>query len=176
LSTDMTAFNPMSYHNGSVWPHDTAIAVAGLARYGFTGEAQQLSLDLIDASNQFGGRLPELFCGFGRTDFSRPVPYPTSCSPQAWSSAAPGLLLRSLLQFNPDVPHGKLQVCPILPERLLPLRVENVPLAGARIEITVESDGTIDVIGLPAGIRLISAGRPQHGDNSRISEHGNKGQ
>lgn len=173
LSTDMTAFNPMSYHNGSVWPHDTAIAVAGLARYGFAVEAQQLALDLIDASDHFGGRLPELFCGFDRTDFPWPVPYPTSCSPQAWASAAPRLLLRSLLQFDPDVPHGQLQVCPIVPERLLPLRVENMPLAGARIGITVDTEGEIDVSGLPAGIRLTATDRRQRTHHGRTGDQSN---
>jgi glycogen debranching enzyme len=175
LATDMTAFNPMSYHNGSVWPHDTAIAVAGLARYGFAHEAQQISLDLIDASDHFGGRLPELFCGFDRTDFPWLVPYPTSCSPQAWASAAPRLLLRSLLHFNPDVPHGRLQVCPIVPERLLPLRVENVPLAGARIDVTVEPEGTVDLSGLPTGIRLITNDQRGRSGNGRTGEQRNKG-
>lgn len=155
LSTDMTAYNPMSYHNGSVWPHDTAIAVAGLARYGFATEAQQLSLELIDASTHFGARLPELFCGFDRVSFPRPVPYPTSCSPQAWASAAPRLLLRSLLRFNPDVPHGTLQVHPVLPDRLLPLRVEGMPLSGGRIDITVQPGGAVEVDGLPPGIELV---------------------
>lgn len=170
LSTDMTAFNPMSYHNGSVWPHDTAIAVAGLTRYGFTVEAQQIALDLIDASHHFNGRLPELFCGFDRSDFARPVPYPTSCSPQAWSSAAPRLLLRSLLQFNPDVPHGQLQVCPVVPERMLPLQVRSSPLAGARIDVTVEPDGVVDVRGLPAGIRLVTTDRRPRRNNSTAGE------
>jgi glycogen debranching enzyme len=174
LSTDMTAFNPMSYHNGSVWPHDTAIAVAGLARYGYIHEAQQVSLDLIDASSQFSGRLPELFCGFDRADFPRLVPYPTSCSPQAWSSAAPRLLLRSLLQFDPDVPHGQLQISPVLPERLLPLRMENVPLAGARIQVEVDPDGILDVRGLPTGIRLMTTDRRQRSSNGRTGEQNSK--
>ncbi|MCU1694552.1 MAG: hypothetical protein JWR34_615, partial [Mycobacterium sp.] len=112
LSTDMTAYNPMSYHNGSVWPHDTAITVAGLARYGFIEEAQRISVGLIEASQHFGGRLPELFCGFDRTEFPSPVPYPTSCTPQAWAAAASRLILRSLLQLNPDVPHGEVQLFP----------------------------------------------------------------
>lgn len=171
LSTDMTAFNPMSYHNGSVWPHDTAIAVAGLTRYGFMQEAQQIALDLVDASDHFGARLPELFCGFDRTDFPRAVPYPTSCSPQAWASAAPRMLLRSLLQFNPDVPHGQLQVCPVMPERLLPMRVENMPLAGARIDVTIDSEGIVDVNGLPAGIRLITTHRCDQGADIGKGEH-----
>jgi glycogen debranching enzyme len=170
LAADMTAFNPMSYHNGSVWPHDTAIAVAGLANYGFTDEAQRISLDLIDASDHFGGRLPELFCGFDRTDFAWPVPYPTSCSPQAWAAAAPRLLLRSLLRFNPDVPHGQLQVCPIVPERLLPLRVQHVPLAGTRIDVTVDPEGRVDVDGLPAGLRLITNHQRRQGGTGRTGD------
>src|SRR6202008_2441550 len=75
------------------------LAVAGLARYGFTPEAQQISLDLIDASQPFGGRLPELFYRFDRTDFPRPMPYPTSSSPQAWAAAESRLVLRSLFRL-----------------------------------------------------------------------------
>ncbi len=160
LATDMTAYNPMSYHNGSVWPHDTAIAVAGLANYGFEAEAQRIASDLLDASGYFGDRLPELFCGFARSDFPRPVPYPTSCSPQAWAAASSRLVLRSLLRFNPDLPHGEVQLCPMVPKRFLPLRLENVPLAGSRMSITVQLDGGVDVSGIPEGIRLITTPRP----------------
>ncbi|MEH3140462.1 MAG: amylo-alpha-1,6-glucosidase [Mycobacterium kyogaense] len=162
LSANMTAYNPMSYHNGSIWPHDNAIAVAGLARYGFLEEAQRISLDVIDASEHFGGRWPELFCGLDRLTFARPVPYPTSCSPQAWASAAPRLLLRSLLQFDPDVPQGILHVSPALPARLLPLRLEGMPLASARIDIAVAVDGSVEIDGLPAGIELDTHRRHQN--------------
>ena len=162
LATDMNAYNPMSYHNGSVWPHDTAIAVAGLANYGFGQEAQQIALGLIDASEYFGGRLPELFCGFPRAEFSRPVPYPTSCSPQAWAAASSRLVLRSLLRFDPDIPHGKIQLSPLVPDRLLPIRLQNVPLAGTRVDITVEADGGVDVGDLAPGVRLVTA----HGGHS----------
>jgi glycogen debranching enzyme len=161
LATDMTAYNPMSYHNGSVWPHDTAIAVAGMARYGFVAEAQQISLNLIDASDQFDGRLPELFCGFDRTDFPSPVPYPTSCSPQAWAAAAPRLVLRSLLQMNPNIPKGHIEMFPMVPDRLLPLRMENVPMAGHRIDIEIDKDGGIDVTDVPHGVKVISRLTPQ---------------
>jgi glycogen debranching enzyme len=163
LATDMNAFNPMSYHNGSVWPHDTAIAVAGLARYGFAEEAQRISLDLIDASQHFGGRLPELFCGFDRAEFPAPVPYPTSCSPQAWAAAAPRLILRSLLRVNPDVPDGRIQLQPIVPDRLLPLRLENLPLAGGRVDIAVDAVGRIDISGLPPGLRLSTSDQSRSG-------------
>ena len=69
LADDMGAYNPMSYHNGSVWPHDSAIAAAGLARYGYWEEAQRVAVGLLDAAAHFGGRLPELFCGFDRAEF-----------------------------------------------------------------------------------------------------------
>jgi glycogen debranching enzyme len=115
LATTMGAYNPMSYHNGSIWPHDTAIAVTGLLRYrhlpGAVALAERLALGLLDAAEAFGGRLPELYCGLARSQFSSPVPYPTSCSPQAWASAARLLLLRSFLGLDPHVPHKKLTVC-----------------------------------------------------------------
>ena len=151
LATTMGVYNPMSYHNGSVWPHDTAIAVAGLARYGFVDEAQQVALGLLDATAIVGGRPPELFCGFDRAEFHTPVPYPTSCSPQAWAAASPLLLLRALLRFEPDLPSGRLGFAPAVPERMCPLRIENVPLAGARIALDVRRDGW-DVEGLPDGV------------------------
>jgi glycogen debranching enzyme len=163
LSTDMTAYNPMSYHNGSVWPHDTAITVAGLARYGFIEEAQRISVGLIEASQHFGGRLPELFCGFDRTEFPSPVPYPTSCTPQAWAAAASRLILRSLLQLNPDVPHGEVQLFPTLPDRWLPLRVERIPVAGKRFDIAVDEEGDMEVTGLPAELRMVSLRHPTSG-------------
>jgi glycogen debranching enzyme len=154
LATDMGAYNPVSYHNGSVWPHDTAIVVAGLARYGFTAEAQALSLGLLDAAGRFGGRLPELFCGFDRSEFASPVPYPTSCSPQAWAAAAPRLVLRSLLRLEPDLPHGRVAIDPALPDRLLPMRLSNLPLGDSRLDIAVRAD-EVEVDGLPDGMWLV---------------------
>ena len=118
LANTMGAYNPMSYHNGSVWPHDTAIAVAGMMRYGFVAQAQQVSLGLLDAAAKLGGRLPELICGFDRSEFDDPVPYPTSCSPQAWAAASPLLVLRSLLRFEPDLPRGVIACQPALPSEL----------------------------------------------------------
>ena len=78
LSSAMGAFDPVSYHNGSVWPHDNAFVVAGLMRYGFVEEAQRIADALLQAAAHFGGRLPELFCGFDRSEYPEPVPYPTS--------------------------------------------------------------------------------------------------
>jgi glycogen debranching enzyme len=102
LSSAMTSYNPVSYHNGSVWPHDNALLVAGLVRYGRHDAAARIAQALVETAGAFGGRLPELFCGFGREDLPFPVPYPTSCSPQAWAAATPIALATSLLGVDPD--------------------------------------------------------------------------
>ena len=158
LSAAMGAFNPMSYHNGSVWPHDNAIVAAGLMRYGYVEPAQRIALSLLDASESMGGRLPELFCGFDREDFGIPVAYPTSCSPQAWSAAAPLYLLRTLLRFDPWVPFGKVWCDPAVPESLLPLRIERLHLAGAQVTVDITHDGW-RVEGLPDDIQLERSAR-----------------
>jgi glycogen debranching enzyme len=158
LATGMGAYNPMSYHNGSVWPHDNAICAAGLMRYGFVPQAQQVASGILEAADRFGGRLPELFCGFDRGDFAAPVAYPTSCSPQAWAAAAPFLLLRALLRFDPAVPSGKLWCAPEIPERLLPLQVKALHIAGGTVSVEV-SRGGWRVDGLPPGLKLIRHAR-----------------
>ncbi|MEU0540843.1 glycogen debranching N-terminal domain-containing protein [Nocardia sp. NPDC005978] len=144
LSSDMGAYNPMSYHNGSVWPHDTAIGVAGLLKYrhipGAITLATRLADGLWDAAAAFGGRLPELYCGFPRSKFPAPVPYPTSCSPQAWASAAPLLLVRSFLGLDPDVPRRSLTVLPHLPARWGRVELTDLRLGGALIDLAVEGD------------------------------------
>jgi glycogen debranching enzyme len=155
LATTMGAYNPMSYHNGSVWPHDSAIAAAGLMRYGFVGEAQQVAEGVLRAARYFGGRLPELFCGFDRNDFPAPIAYPTSCSPQAWAAAAPILLMRSLLRFQPDLPAGKIELAPALPASMVPLKVENLPLTDARLGLDVREDSW-DLHGLPERLSLVA--------------------
>jgi len=158
LATGMGAYNPMSYHNGSVWPHDNAICAAGLMRYGFVPQAQQVATGILEAADKFGGRLPELFCGFDRSDFAAPVAYPTSCSPQAWAAAAPFLLLRTLLRFDPAVPSGKVWCAPKIPERLLPLRVDALHIADGTASVEVARGGW-RVDGLPAGLKLIRHAR-----------------
>jgi glycogen debranching enzyme len=155
LASTMGAYNPMSYHNGSVWPHDGAIAAAGLMRYGYVAEAQPVALGLLDAADLFDARLPELFCGFDRADFPSPVPFPTSCSPQAWAAAAPILLMRTLLRFEPDIPAGRICFDPAVPERMLPLRIENLLLAGRRLTLDIGVDAW-HIEGLPEGVTQCS--------------------
>jgi len=159
LSTGNGGFNPVSYHCGSVWPHDTAIIAAGLARYGFEEPAQRIVMSLLDAGMAQGGRLPELYSGLDRAELAVPVGYPTSCSPQAWSAASPLLCLRTLLRFDPWVPYGKTWLSPMVPPEIGKLRVEGIPLAGSRVNVDV-TDGTVTVEGLPEGIELMET--PRH--------------
>jgi glycogen debranching enzyme len=159
LATSMTGFNPISYHCGSVWPHDSAIIAAGLMRYGFVEQAQQLVLGLLDAAVSEGGRLPELFSGLARLELPTVVSYPTSCSPQAWASASSLLCLRTLLRFEPWVPHGKVWLAPALPPGMAPMEVKRIPLAGRRIDVAVDEDGECHVSGLPPSIDVVTRPR-----------------
>ena len=161
LASSMAAYNPMSYHNGSVWPHDNAICAAGLMRYGFVEQAQRVTEAILDAAEHFGHRLPELFCGFSRQDFTAPVPYPTSCSPQAWAAAAPLLLVHSLLRFTPDMSSGQLWCAPVVPERYLPMRVGGLRLAKSRVAVDLWQAGGWEITGLDElSVEVIPARRP----------------
>jgi glycogen debranching enzyme len=153
LATSMGGYNPVSYHCGSVWPHDTAIVAAGLARYGMMDEALRLVAGLFDAAMAFGGRLPELFAGLDRNELAVPVAYPTSCSPQAWAAAAPLLCLRTILRLDPWVPQGVTWVAPVLPDGVGRLAVRGIPLGGARVDVLVEGDHVV-VEGVPDGLEL----------------------
>ncbi len=152
----MGRYNPVSYHNGSVWPHDSALCAAGMARYGFLDEAQAVAVGLFEAAEAFGGRLPELFCGFDKKELPSPVPYPSSCSPQAWASASPFWLLRTvLLRLQPSVPDGVLSCAPSIPEPFGSLSVENLLLAGSRLSIEARGSA-VEVHGLRSGLRLVT--------------------
>ena len=154
LASSMGAYDPLSYHNGSVWPHDSALIAYGLMRGGFVSEAQLLTTGLLDAAAAVGGRLPELFAGLDRSEVPVPVPYPTACSPQAWASAAPVHLLRTLVGLEPAVHHEELRVRPRLPEDLGSVRLSRLPLDGARLDIRAEGR-TVDVDGLPPRLKWV---------------------
>jgi glycogen debranching enzyme len=141
LAASMTAFNPMSYHNGSVWPHDNALCAAGLMRYGFTAHAQRVAEAVFDTAAHFGNRLPELFCGFPRDEYLAPIPYPTACSPQAWAAAAPLQMLATLLRIAPRPGAASLRCAPAVPARYLPLQVAGLRLASSRVTIDVHQGG-----------------------------------
>ncbi|TLM86267.1 amylo-alpha-1,6-glucosidase [Pseudarthrobacter sp. NamE2] len=159
LASDMGAYNPASYHNGSVWPHDNAIIAAGLLRYGFVAEAQRISTALLEAAEYSNGRLPELFCGFSRDRFAAPVPYPTACSPQAWAATAPILLVTSLMRYDTHVSRGGFWMDPVLPESYGNLHITNAPLGGGRITIDI-ANSVATVQGLPEGMLFYRGHRP----------------
>lgn len=160
LASSMGAYNPVSYHNGSVWPHDSALCAAGLMRYGFVAEAHALTLGLLQAAQAFGGRPPELICGFDRDNVPSPVRYPTSCAPQAWSSASVFWLLQTtLLRLDPSIQDGELWIAPSIPPEIGSLSISNLPFAGYRLSI--EANGThADIQGVPPGVRIVDSVRP----------------
>ncbi|GGI46498.1 glycogen debranching enzyme [Agromyces flavus] len=153
LASGMGAYNPASYHNGSVWPHDNAIIAAGLMRYGFVEEANRIVAGLFEAAAFSGGRLPELFCGFERAQYPEPVSYPASCSPQAWAAATPLSLLRTTLRFDPSMPTRDVWVAPTSLGEFGDIHLRNVPFAGKRISIDTSRRGT-KLMGLPTDVRL----------------------
>jgi glycogen debranching enzyme len=159
LSEPMVGYNPISYHNGSVWPHDNALCAAGLMRYGFVDEAHRVMQGLVDASAYFGDLLPELFAGLGRSSFGFPVSYPTSCSPQAWAAASPLLFLRTMLRFEPDIRNSRLHLAPAVPEWIGRLRLERIPIMGGFL--TVEMRGEeFKLLDAPPGLTIERAPRP----------------
>lgn len=137
LSRSMAAYNPLSYHNGSVWPHDTGIAAYGLARYGHRAAAMRLVGALMDASHSLGGRLPELFGGFDRRHDDLPLPYPNACLPQAWAAAVHVLVLRTVIGLEPDIPRGTVSLKPLLPREARPCEVHGLSLRGSPITLRI---------------------------------------
>jgi Glycogen debranching enzyme len=159
LSESMVGYNPISYHCGSVWPHDNALCVAGLMRYGFVEEAQRVMQGLVDASAYFGNLLPELFAGLGRAAFGFPVSYPTSCSPQAWAAASPLLFLRTMLRFEPDIRDSRLHLAPAVPDWIGLLRLERIPIMGGFLTIEMRGE-ELEVLDAPPGLTIDRAPRP----------------
>jgi glycogen debranching enzyme len=159
LASDMSAYNPASYHNGSVWPHDNAVIAAGLMRYGFVKEAQRIATALFEAADYSDGRLPELFCGFSRDEVPQPVPYPTACSPQAWAATTPIMLVTSLMRYDAHISRGGFWMDPALPESYGDLHITNAPMAGGRITIDI-ANSVPSVQGLPDGMVFHHGARP----------------
>jgi len=139
LAETMGAYDPLSYHNGSVWPHDTAICAAGAARYGRWEIVDQIIDGAFDAAAEFDGRPPELFAGISRNEAPMPVAYPASCSPQAWSSASILLLVRTMLDLSPtaerDGLHVRRQDLSTVPD----LYIERLAVGGRLCTIEVDN-------------------------------------
>ena len=116
MADDEVAYNPLEYHNGTVWPHDNSIIVAGLARYGHREDANTIAIALLRAAASFGGRLPEVFAGYPAANTGVPVEYPTSSRPQAWAAGSTLLLLRSMLGLQAQ--DGELVCDPVIPPEI----------------------------------------------------------
>ena len=129
-------YNPIRYHNGTVWPHDNSLIAHGLARYGYREEATRVALAILEAATYFRYRLPEVFAGYRRRRTSFPVEYPTASSPQAWATGTPLLLLRVLLGLEPE--GDELLVDPYLPERISHLEIRDIPGRWGRQDATTK--------------------------------------
>ena len=162
LSSTYPTYNPMSYHNGSVWPHDNSLIAQGFVRYGFREEANAIIEALIEAGKRFpNARLPELFCGFQRDlrFSSRPADYLISCIPQAWSAGMVFLCLRSLLGLEPDLERRRIVVDPALPVWLDRIEVQHLHAYDALVSFRVRRSGrSVTVTG--GGSRVARASTP----------------
>lgn len=150
LSSEERRYNPMSYHNGSIWPHDVALIAEGMGRYGYHQQAMQLMTGLFDASLFINlQRLPELFCGTDRRAGEGPTAYPVACSPQAWSVAAVFMLLKAILQVR-IVPLKK-QISfhkPTLPPYLDTLHIRNLEVGDMQIDLELIRHGRDNMVGV----------------------------
>ncbi|MCL6585446.1 MAG: amylo-alpha-1,6-glucosidase [Anoxybacillus sp.] len=130
-------YNPMSYHDGSVWPHDNSIILLGLSKLGKREEANIVMGGLIEAASHFEyDRLPELFCGYSK-QFGKPVKYPVACSPQAWAAGTPLVFVQSLLGLFPNSLKKEIRLSPTLLEPMNVLKVENIAIGNGRLSVTV---------------------------------------
>jgi len=153
-------YNPMSYHNGSVWPHDTGLCAAGMARYGHRAGVAELLDQTFGAARHFGMRLPELFCGFARAAGEPPVGYPVACLPQAWSSGALFMMLQAALGLSIDAWRGEIRIDrPALPAEVERLTVGGIGLDHGRVELVFARAGErvrVSAAGLRAArLRLV---------------------
>jgi glycogen debranching enzyme len=142
LADDAIFFNPMSYHNGSIWPHDTAICTAGLARYGVREQVVRLMSGTFEAAVHFNMRLPELFCGFTRAPGEAPIAYPVACLPQAWSAGAAFMLMQACLGIEIDGWKSEIKVTrPRMPIGIDSLVVRHLQVSDASVDLNFQRVG-----------------------------------
>jgi glycogen debranching enzyme len=144
VAASESRYNPMSYHNGSVWPHDNALIAAGFTRYGYARQAARVFEGLFDASIYFDmRRVPELFCGFTRQRSHGPISYPVACSPQAWAATAPLYLLQACigLAFDP-ANRSVIFYRPVLPDFLGEVTLRGLTVGDASVDVVLRPAGT----------------------------------
>jgi glycogen debranching enzyme len=158
LSADHPSYNPHSYHNGSVWPHDNGIIALGFKRYGLANEAARIARDISEAASFFTSyRLPELYAGLAREPTNLPVQYRGANVPQAWASGSVFHLLQAILGLQADAPNGRLYVDPALPDWLTDLTFRRLKVGNARVDLRFWRDGKQtrwDVIGCDGDLRV----------------------
>ena len=160
VASGCARYNPMSYHNGSVWPHDNAIVAAGLARYGFTAAAARIFSAMFDLSQAVDlSRLPELICGFHRRAGDSPTLYPVACAPQAWAAGAVYLLVQACLGLRIDAPSRRISFeRAMLPDDIDWLRLLNIPLGTASLDLLLTrhaSDVTATVLRRDGDVEIV---------------------
>jgi glycogen debranching enzyme len=136
LAMHQARYNPMSYHNGSIWPHDTAVALAGMSRYGEREGVARVLCDLFDVAKSFDMRMPELLCGFPRETGEPPIAYPVACLPQAWSAGSAFMSLQACLGLSVDAGRGEVRlVSPTLPHGVKELSVTGLCIGDSCVDI-----------------------------------------
>ena len=140
VATGEARYNPLSYHNGSIWPHDNALIASGLARYGYKNHAGKILLALMDVSSLLDlHRLPELFCGIERRHGEGPTLYPVACSPQSWAAGASFLLIQSCLGLSVQSVHNRVVFNrPTLPEGIPQLSIRGLKVGDASVDLYFE--------------------------------------
>jgi glycogen debranching enzyme len=140
VASKESRYNPLSYHNGSVWPHDNSMIASGMAKYGFKKAAGQILLALLDVSSEVElHRLPELFCGLTRRSNEGPTLYPVACSPQAWAAAAPFMILEACLGVSVNAEHDRIIFDrPFLPEGIPQLTIRNLRCGKCVVDLLLE--------------------------------------
>jgi glycogen debranching enzyme len=161
LSSKERRYNPIGYHLGTVWPHDSSIILAGFRNYGFDDAARRVFAGIVQAATYFpSDRLPEVFAGFSRDEYGVPVHYPVACHPQAWAAGSVPFMVENLLGLVPDGFGHRLRVVrPVLPEFVGRLDVQGLRLGGGRVDLrfergrdgnvlcdVLETQGTVDVV------------------------------
>jgi glycogen debranching enzyme len=157
LGRSNPAYNPIGYHTGSIWTHDTAICALGLAHDGHTEASARVMRALIEAASHFEFRLPELY---GDVGLGRPVPYPASCRPQAWSAASAAAVVSGVLGLRADVPGRRLTINPMRPGPFGRLSVSGLRVAGEPFEIHLGADGEETDLKAPSWLEVEILARP----------------
>lgn len=159
LSSRAPRYNPMSYHLGTIWPHDNSIIAMGFKRYGFEDEVNEVATALYDACRAFDYyRLPELFCGMPRTRYNVPVRYPIACSPQAWAAGSMLQLLQAILGLNPNAPEEELSIVrPRLPSWLDSIRLSRLTVGNSKVDLIIhrrDARTEVDIAGIEGKLKV----------------------